>query len=807
MSNKPKLGPTPLAAAIAAILYPIQPALAQEQDQEQETDRVLEEVIVTATLREMSLQDVPQSITAFTTMDIERNNFQTMDDIVKALPSLTLASSQPGRNSLVFRGISTGSQEFYVDSLGAVYLDETPLTTISQQVSPRLIDIERVEALPGPQGTLFGSASTSGTLRVITNKPNHDGLSGQIFAGVGTTTGGDPSYDIAGHVNLPLIEDTLAVRLVAYYTQQGGWIDNVLGSAFAEPPAFGEKGGTNAPYVKDNWNEYEVDGGRVSALWDITEGWSATLALVAENSRTDGIYESDPSLGDFKVTRFHDEFRTDEWTNLALTLQGDLGFATLTSNTSVFDRDIVYEWDNMYYEQWKDSFYGFYYGYDLYNSEYLYGIIFNDQTQDRFAQEIRLTSQSDSRFQWMIGGFYEDVEDFWYYGADTPGLVDTRMWYYAQYLAYFYNGGGYGYYNYIQQYPLDPTTVGYAETLNRTKEQTAIFGEISYLLNDDWTVTFGGRWFDYQRFESRVLEFPAGLPPLGSFDTAGEVIAESDSDDVLWKFSTQYNLDENKMVYFLFSQGFRLGGQNSPRAAATGQVPAIFKSDSIDNYEIGIKSEWMNQRLLFNATVFLMQWHDYQENSSSGVGPWWLRGTVNAGEAEQKGVEINATFLATDNFSFQGSLSWYNPEFTEDFTFPSGQFLPKGTTMVRSPEWKAWAALDWTLPGAAFGNDLWFRYNISYSDESFNRLSNAIQRDPEGLIPSWTVSDFQAGIDFSNDMTLSLVVNNVFDEKAINWLSDFPNYASDWFGTEFNKNKRTYNRPRSYGINFRKSWR
>ncbi|HSD68910.1 MAG TPA: TonB-dependent receptor plug domain-containing protein, partial [Woeseiaceae bacterium] len=187
---------TPLATAVIGALYPAASALAQSSE-EADSDGI-EEIIVTATKREISLQDVPQSITAFSNADIEKMVFKNMEDYMKAIPSASLVNSMPGRNSLSMRGITTGSAEYRTDSQVAVYLDEQPITSISQQPEVRMIDIERIESLPGPQGTLFGSSSQSGTLRIITNKPNHDGFSGQADALVATTDGGDESYDFNG---------------------------------------------------------------------------------------------------------------------------------------------------------------------------------------------------------------------------------------------------------------------------------------------------------------------------------------------------------------------------------------------------------------------------------------------------------------------------------------------------------------------------------------------------------------------------------------------------------------------------------
>jgi outer membrane receptor protein involved in Fe transport len=206
---------TPLAAAVFAVLYPGAAALAQQAPSE---GTKLEQVVVTATRRNENLQDVGQSITALSTEDIEKQAFQSLQDVIGALPSVSNVSALPGRTNVVMRGVSAGSDEYRLDSQVAIYLDDQPMTSISQQVDVRLIDIARIESLPGPQGTLFGSSSQSGTLRYITNKPDPAGLSGQFDADFGTTKGGEESYDVSGWVNIP-VSDNIAVRATGMLTQ------------------------------------------------------------------------------------------------------------------------------------------------------------------------------------------------------------------------------------------------------------------------------------------------------------------------------------------------------------------------------------------------------------------------------------------------------------------------------------------------------------------------------------------------------------------------------------------------------------
>ena len=778
----------PLAVAIMVAHAPLA-VLAQEPTQEVDAQgRTIEEVIVTATKREANMQDLAQSITAFTADDLERLRARDMKEYIDALPSVALVNSVPGRNSVVFRGVSTGSSEYRTDSMTAVYLDEQPLTTNSQQVDPWLVDIERVEALPGPQGTLFGSSSQSGTLRVITNKPDPSGFSAQIDASAYATSGGEPSHDLSGHINVPL-SDRLAVRVAAFVSREGGYIDNVLGRDLADTR-------DNARFVEDDFNEYDISGGRVAATWDLSDRWTAIAGLISQSSSTTGSWESDPALGDFKIVKFFDEYRDDDWQQTSLTFKGDLGGAEFSATSAWFDRDIAYEWDNHVYEQYKDAYWGVYSGYGLYNSEYTFGTTFNEQTQERFSQEVRLTSTGASRFQWMVGAFYEDVNDEWLFGAQNPSLMDTVAWETANYYAYTY----YAAYDHID-YPLAPSNVGFYNHFVRAVEQTAAFGELSLGLTDRLTTTLGLRWFEYDRNEFDQFQFPQGLPPLTGLDSNGAYRASGVEQDTALKLSAQYAIDSDRMLYALFSQGFRLGGSNSQRAAATGLVPQNYGADKLNNYEAGLKSEWFDNRLQLNVSTFYMVWNDIQINNEGGVeDKWWLRGMINGDTARTMGVEVNWDASLTDSLRFEGGIFLANPEFNSEFTLLSGEVVTDGTTMPISPEFKYYFALEYTVWDWRGLGDLWARYDTSYQSEVYNGLSTAIAKDPEGRQPAWTQSNFQLGIETRKGPQIVLEVNNVWDERTISWLDSGSNFQAAQFGDPRFHNVRSYVAPRSIGL-------
>jgi outer membrane receptor protein involved in Fe transport len=774
----------PLAAAIFAVLHPASAALAQRASSE---GNRLEEVVVTATRRELNLQDVAQSITALSTEDIEKQAFQSLDDVVGALPSVNLINLMPGRNSVVMRGISTGSAEYYTDSQVAVYLDDQPMTSISQQVDVRLVDIARIEVLPGPQGTLFGSSSQSGTLRYITNKPDTAGFSSQIDLEGGVTKGGEESYDVSGHLNIPLT-DSLAIRAVGYYAVEGGYVDNVLGLNLA---------GTadNAGLVEEDYNDYRTTGGRVAARWQVSPKWESTLSLISQYSDADGAWESDPEIGDYKIIRFFDEYRDDDWYQASANIKGDLGFAELSVTASYFDRDIVYEWDNMTYENWRTAYYGPYFA--LYDTDYADSTIFNDQKQNRWAYEVRLTSQGESRFQWMAGAFWEDIYDWWHYGAKVENLTATDAWPAAQYYAY--------YYGYDTHYPLADTDIYYSNIFEKSVRQKAVFGEMTFDLTENWSVTGGARWFEYKRHETENFEVPLGLPVFDGGELAEPTLSSGKDDDVVIKLATQFHLDDDKMLYALYSEGFRLGGQNSARAAATGVYPASYDPDKLENYEIGFKSQWLDDRVLINASLFFMEWSDIQLSDDGGDDdPWWVRGTFNGGKAEQKGVELTTEWRASERLSFEIGGFVADPEFSETTVEPDGDLIEEGWPMPDSPDQKFWASTEFRVPGFLLRDgEFWTRLSYAYTSDFWNNITAIRENNRDQIVPSSSTTTLQFGVTSNSGWEAALIVRNLFDEDGVGWMS-----SSD-YGAFFNDPRFrhvTLQRPRTISLAFSKKW-
>lgn len=833
---------TPLAAAIVYALHPGAPALAQDSERE---NLGIEEIVVTATKRAVNIQDVPQSIIAFSTAEIERRGILDMADIASNLPSITLSSSRAGRNELVYRGISNGGS-WRLESQVAMYLDEMPMTMSTTQLDPRMVDIERVESLPGPQGTLFGSASQAGTLRVVTNKPRFDEVAGEVSAEIKSTRDGEESYDVSGHLNIP-VSDNFALRLVAYKVKEGGYIDNVYSTAphslcapgapcdhdFAQYGAVDRQGyltsatPDNAGLAEDDYNDYDLTGGRLSALWNVNEDWSALVTLMHQDSKTTGVWSSDTAIGDYKVARFSDEWRKDTWTSTALTITGDLGFAEFSNSFGFADREQSYQFDNTHYDAYHSRLKGqywsaytnyiqtYYYGaplyqynyYDKYDTEYNGGIYKSLQESDRITNEIRLTSTTDSRFQWMVGAFYENFKDGWVDQGIIPNLNTTKHWRYTQWRTCDLESQGFP----VQCPAQDPNNVWYQDSYRRETTQLALFGQVDYDLTDQLRLTAGLRWFEYDRYVINDRQWPPGLPVEAILlDGEGASIEDGKEKDTSVKLGVSWNLSDDKMLYALYSEGFRLGGRNNPKAVRVNFVPEFYQPDKLNNYEVGLKSEWLDGRMQVNGTVFYMDWEDIQLSLGSDQGGlWWLRGQANGGGGENKGVELDVLWAATDRLRLSANVYAGDPVYTADYVTLEGVLeMSAGTSMPDSAREKLTLGVDYLVPDV-FGGDMWFRYDYQYQSEMFSALWRADEANPTSPnyvpgatydVASFSKSNLQLGFE-RESWTARIMVRNLFDDRANTFTgTGASGYAEYWGHTGFGE---THNLARPRTVSFK----
>jgi iron complex outermembrane receptor protein len=792
----------PLARAIA-LATATTPALAAAQmAEEEQRPGALEEVIVTATKRSVNMQDLPMSIEAFNNDQIKAMGLTNMAVYMKVVPSLSTVTTVPGRNEVVFRGVSTGQGEWRTDSGSAVYLGDIPMTSATQAIDPRTVDIQRLEFLPGPQGTLFGASSQSGALRIIPEPPDHSGGYGSVNVGGTYMEEGEPGYKLEGWANIPLIKDTLALRVALFDVKSGGYIDNIYGkNIFTDDD--------NADVVEEDFNSWEQTGGRLTALWTINDSWDAELMYMNQSQTSEGDPKSDPNaegVGDLEIVRFHKDRRDDDWWVGALTITGDLGFAELKSVTSYLDREIFYAFDStvdgqvraqrvltpgeyIYYNVWYDT--GFH-----------RETAINDQTAERITQEFRLTSNSDSRWQWMVGAFYEKTDDWWdYVFNEVEDLANTPFGYYWQL----------NYETYIPN-----TNSWYKEIFASTTEQIALFGELNYRITDRLSATVGARWFEYDRDRNETKEWPAGNP----YDT--DIYQGKDS-DTLYKFALDYTLSEDKMLYALYSEGYRLGGHNSLKNPSS-VLPETYGSDILTNYEFGLKSQWLNSRLQWNLSVYQMDWDDIQRNITD-PDDWTANGHVNMGDAEIRGLETSLSYRITDNLRIDASYSWNDSELEDDYwlselvdlnepDWQDQQLGARGQSLAIAPPQKWWIGIQYDMYDLFKGLDGWVRYDHSWRDAMYHDWWNAMNAETgyggRKLIESGSEGSLQFSLGKPANWSLTLSIWNIWDDRNAQWISSG---YDQWFGPqglwpEVGRyvNMPGYNRPREVELTFRKDF-
>ena len=768
---------TPVAYAVSAALSGSYAPAVLAQDQPKATD--LDAVIVTARKREETLLDIPQEIQTISQEQLQRANLDSVKEFSRFVPSLSYNATVPGRGTIYFRGVADDSSSFIADASAAIYLDEQPLTQSALQPEIRLIDIERIEALPGPQGTLYGSSSQAGTLRYITNKPDATAFSTDVALDAFTMDHGDEGYEVSGVVNVPLGEN-VAIRVVGFSARDAGFIDNVLATSL---------GGDfdNADFVGKDVNSVEYAGGRAALRWIPNESWTVDVSAVYQQMDANSYSEDDTrrSGQEFATVRFLNESRSDEWTQLALTLQGDLGWAQFTSATSYFTRSIAYFQDNTDYTFYLSHSFGANYAvYDLGPDPH--GLGWRDGPfADRIAQEFRLQGSTE-KLTWVTGLFYEKVDEGFNFFSriedyeDTPGFTARQ--------------------DYAIYYGLEPPAPGstdnafYHSKNNQTTEQYAAFGEVTYSPNDDWSFTAGLRWFDHTRTRDYFTQQPNGTfsSNLGT--------AKNSTSDFTKKLSIQYNINEQAMVYALYSDGFRAGGRNVVRPGTV--LPADYDADFLDNYELGFKSRFAGGKYTFNLTAFQMEWKDYQIEVTD-PGPLFAILVANVGDAEIKGVTLDFSAFLFDSLEFGLNLQLLDPKTKANE--PLLGLLP-GDRLPFSAEEKGAFWVQYTFPGEFAGGNFYARYQFSYTGNSLNGLPTPVLDDDGNVVeiveptlqPAYQLSDFKIGL-AADDWEVYAYVDNMFDERAIL----FDQFTE--LGLRTN-NVKTIGDPRSWGIGFTKSW-
>ena len=759
----------------------------------------LGEVIVTATRRAERLQDVSESIAAFDSATLAMRGVQQIDDIVKYIPGMSIAQREPGGTTIVFRGVASSGIQFGAVSSSALYLDEQPITQSGRNPDPRFIDIERVEALRGPQGTLYGASSQSGTLRVITAKPDPSGFDAWTEAQVSSVSEGDTGYDLSAMLNVPLAEDRISLRLVGFAAEDAGYIDNVL--ATSQGDTF-----DNEELVEEDVNTIETVGGRAALRFDFSESVNATLSGIYQDTSADGHSDVTPNsdddrgytgVGELEQVRFSEESLDDSWYQLGLTLNAGTPIGDLVISASYFDRDFHYEADATDYEFNFNCPRYDYYGnpnpplpfcqpnfgiYDFGGDPR--GFAQNDEQTDITTFEARLQSPADSesRWSWLAGVFYSKEKGHTQFDSFVNGYTDTPAFSYIN---------EYSYYDAVVP-PTDQWWIGLYDT---ELEQRAVFGELSFDVTENFTITAGARWFEYDRFFHLHQEAPVGFEGY----TLTDETADTTEDDTVGKFNLTYRFDDDRLVYATWSEGFRNGGTNPVRQASI--LPRSFDSDTLTNIEVGAKTEWLNNRLRFNIALYSMEWEDFAVQIEDPQDTIFQLGYVNLPSADITGFESELSFAINEAWQLDATLGYNEAEVAQtiDLQFEGDVVLTveEGSRLPLTPDWTASLGIEYRAAGRLLEAQPFARLDLAYVGESVNNLAGIESVVAAGGVQvqeAYETGDFRVGLE-GERWSAALFVDNVWDERANLFLSN-----------RWAIQRQSINRPRTFGLQFRYDW-
>ena len=764
----------------------------------------LQEVVVTATKRAVSAQNIPISITAITGTNLEKEGVEDIAALARSMAGVNVTDKGPfggvNGSTLIIRGLNsepTGGNVALATPVVppvATYVDDTPLF-----FNLRLQDLDHVEILRGPQGTLYGSGSLGGTIRFVQNAPDTKGFDARVELGLSDTKHSHaPNEDVNGMLNLP-VSDTFAVRVNAGRTYDAGFINqpNLYALDSSGAPRAAQPGNLlSAPVTqsKDGTNSYEYTSARIAALWRPNEDFHAQLSYFHQLSTADGFPFSSPLYGAHSLSSSDNTQDTtrDTVDLVALSAEYELGFATLTSDTS-WARHI-----NQTSADLTDEFKNFSFYSSLYGGNPRALFIANDELNDRpWSEELRLTSKTGGTFDWIAGLFFKNQTTNIQEHDFGPGYDD-----YFNACAPVYgvsNGDGVTpsqcgvgeWFSEVSPNPIDGIQLvkdlAYVGDFETHFKDLAAFGELTWHLTSAWTVTGGTRVFKQTVSQAQQT----GL----LFDGPDYIANLSLSDSwrrALWKVNTAYQLDSSNLLYATWSQGFRRGGVNALPTAepAVSYVtpPGIFKvqPDTADNYEIGVKGT-LNNRLRYSAAIYDIQWHNVQEGAY--LTPLVLPGAINVGNAYSRGfeTEIYANFsnhLAGQlNYTFdQTKITSFSALALEALSVPPPAV---GSSLPGTPKSSVALGLEYGhVPFA--GGELRYGINGHYQSRIIPALSATVPS-----VPGYVTLDTRASFTRSHWVT-TVYIDNLTDVLGISSYAD-PSIYGKYY-------QAVVSRPRTIGV-------
>lgn len=774
------------AALFASTMF-TSAAYAQAQPATQAT--ALEEVVVTAQKRSENLQDVPVSIQALGGEKLEQLQVAAFVDYVKYLPSVSFTTSGPGFGQVYMRGVASGGDGNHSGSLPSVgvYLDEQPVTTIQGALDIHVYDVARVEALAGPQGTLYGASSQAGTLRIITNKPSTAGFAAGVDVEANKVDHGGTGHTIEGFVNVPL-SDKIAVRAVAWDVRDAGYIDNVPGTRTytrgdADPT--NDYKINNASRARDNYNRVYTQGGRAALRIEVDDNWVITPTVMGQVQKSGGLFAFDPKVGDLKVTHFYPESAKDKWVQAAMTIEGQIANLDVTYAGSYLKRNDETNQDYTDYSYFYDQVgYGFYWtdnaGALVNPSQYIQG-------KDRYrkeSHEIRIASPQDQKLRFVVGGFYQKQQHHIFQNYRIDGLGSTLS------------------------VPGRPGTI-WLTAQDRVDRDKAVFGQVEYDITDKLMLTGGIRFFKAHNTLIGFYGYGTGYGSTGEracFKASSVADAPCTNLDKgvkesgnVPKVTLTYKFDGDKLIYATYSKGYRPGGINR-----RSTLPP-YQADYLKNYEAGWKTTWAGNTFRWNGAVFMEDWQNFQ---FSILGANGLTEIKNANQARIKGVESDITWVPAHGLTINASAAYTDAKLTANycgFTDSAGNPVttcatpqaPDGTVLPVTPKFKANLTARYDFSLAAW--DAFVQGSIVGQTSNWTDL-RLKERGIIGKQKGYETVDVSSGID-KDGLSISVYLKNAFDKRAS--LNRYAECAESVCGTQY---YIVPNQPRTIGIRLGKTF-
>lgn len=710
------------------------------------------DIIVTAQKRSESIQRVPISMQALTPEVLAQHQVQSFDDYTKLLPSASYQTLGPGLSTLSFRGIFSGKDGNVSASqpTSGVYLDEVPVTTIGALLDVHVYDVARVEALAGPQGTLFGASSLAGTLRIITNKPDPSKVSASYDLQLNKFGKGAVGGTAEGYVNVPL-NDRTALRIVGFYEHDGGYIDNVLGTrTFNRPHTV--NGAvvnspltvTNADVVENNFNDATTYGGRAALGIELSDDWTITPSIAAQEQHTNGSFLYDPKVGDLAVRNYITGESEDKWYQAALTVNGKVGNWNVLYAGGYIKRHNSAIADYSYYTVAYDTTTNFNYlntaaGVPINPNQFVQ----RDYHFTKQSHELRLSSPTGERLQVTAGLFFQRqqtnyLQDYFVPGAQAAVTAPTVL------------------------------VTGDDQFLtqgHRVDRDYAIFGQADFKITPTLTLTGGIRGFKYRNTlvgfsgtAGTVRRLCAGAvysPSCVSIDKEAKGSGETH------KVSLSWQVTPDKMIYATYSTGFRPGGINRP----AGFAP--YDPDTLTNYELGFKTSFFDRRVRFNGAVYQEDWHGVQYALPGANG---VSSIVNAGNARVRGAEIDLS-ARLGGLILSASGAYNDAKLTTPFcNLPDGVLrcdlginAPAGTRLPVQPKLKGNVTARYEFE---VGSTQLFTQASMLHQSSSTSLLRTRDNNALGNVPAFTTFDFSFGGRMWGNSTFELFIQNAFDERG-----------------------------------------